>query len=90
VELLERGAALREDTVALVLTTGTESAKRLYLRTLDDESDIALTLHLRGAPAEARAAMLALTNVVQRKGRSIDATADHMATLRRRLDGDDS
>ena len=85
VDLLSRGALLREETLELVLTTGSEEAKRLYLRTLVDETDIAVTLHLGSAPRSAAAARLALTNIVQRKGRSIDAMADHTAALRGRL-----
>ena len=33
IELMSRGADLREETLALVLTTGSEDQKRLYLRT---------------------------------------------------------
>ena len=89
VDLLARGAVLREDTLGLVLTTGSEEQKRLYLGTLVDETDIAISLHLGSAPAGQVAARLALANVLQRKGRSIDAMADHMATLRRRFDETD-
>ena len=88
-ELMSRGAELREDTLALVLTTGSEEQKRLYLRTLVDETDIAISLHLGSAPTSPAAARLALTNILQRKGRSIDAMADQIATLRRRLNDAD-
>jgi CHAT domain-containing protein len=88
-ELLSRGAELREENLALVLTTGSEDAKRLYLRALTDETDIAVSLHLNAAPTLSTAARLALSNVLQRKGRSMDAMAEHIATLRRRLDDKD-
>ena len=87
--LLARGAALREQTLALVLTAGSEEAKRLYLRTLDDETDIAVSLHLGAAPQSTTAAAVAFGNVLERKGRSLDAMTDHLATLRRRLDDSD-
>jgi CHAT domain-containing protein len=89
VTLLARGAALREQTLALVLTAGSEEAKRLYLRTLDDETDIAVSLHLGSAPQSTTAAVVAFGNVLERKGRSLDAMTDHLATLRRRLDDSD-
>ena len=89
VTLLARGAALREQTLALVLTAGSEEAKRLYLRTLDDETDIAVSLHLGSAPQSTTAAAVAFGNVLERKGRSLDAMTDHLATLRRRLDDSD-
>ncbi len=89
VELLTRGAALREETLSLVLTTGSEAAKRLYLEKLVDETDIVASIHLSAAPHSRPAAELALTSVVQRKGRSLDAMAEHVATLRSRLDDKD-
>jgi CHAT domain-containing protein/tetratricopeptide (TPR) repeat protein len=89
VDLLSRGAELREEAASYVLTTGSEDEKRLYLRTLVDETDIAISLHLGSALASTPAARLALTNIVQRKGRSIDAMTDQMAMLRRRLNDAD-
>ena len=89
VGLLAQGATLREDTLSLVLTTGSEEAKRLYLGKLVDETNIALSIHLGSAPTSTTAAELALTNIVQRKGRSLDAMAGHVATLRSRLDEKD-
>ena len=88
-ELLSRGASLREETLSLVLTTGSEESKRLFLEKLVDETDIAASIHLGSAPTSTTAAALALTNIVQRKGRSLDAMAGHVATLRGRLDGKD-
>jgi CHAT domain-containing protein/TolA-binding protein len=88
-ELLARGAGLREDNLALVLTTGSEEAKRLYLQKVVDETDIAVSLHLKAAPSSAAAGTLALTNVLQRKGRMMDAMADQLATLRSHLDEKD-
>lgn len=85
VELLSRGAQLREQTLALVLTAGSEDAKRQYLRSIADETDIAVSLHLGSVPTSMPAATLAFTNVLERKGRSMDAMASHMATLRNRL-----
>ena len=89
VDLLSRGAELREEAASYVLTTGSEEEKRLYLRTLVDETDIAISLHLGSAPTSTPAARLALTNILQRKGRSIDAMTDQMAMLRRRLNDAD-
>ena len=85
IELMSRGADLRGQTLALVLTTGSEDQKRLFLRTLADETDIAVSLHINSAPSSRAAARLALTSILQRKGRSIDAAADQNASLRRHL-----
>ena len=85
-DLMSRGADLRDETLAFVLTTGSEAQKQLYLRTLRDETDIAVSLHLGSAPSSPAAARLAFTSILQRKGRSIDATADQNASVRRHLD----
>ncbi len=85
VDLLARGAVLREQNLALILTGGSEDAKRQYLRSIADETDIAVSLNLGSAPALMPAATLALSSVLERKGRSIDAMAGHMAALRGRL-----
>jgi CHAT domain-containing protein/Tfp pilus assembly protein PilF len=85
-EFLARGSDLREQTLALVLTSGSEDAKRQYLNEISDETDIALSLHLRSAPNSMPATMVAFNDVLQRKGRSLDAMADHMSDLRRRLE----
>ncbi len=85
VEFLGRGATLREQNLALILTGGSEDAKREYLRSIADETDIAVSLNLGSAPALMPAATLALSSVLERKGRSIDAMAGHMAALRGRL-----
>jgi CHAT domain-containing protein/Tfp pilus assembly protein PilF len=90
VDLLGRGAALREQNLSLILTGGSEEAKRQYLRSIADESDIAVSLHLGSAPASSPAATLALRNVLERKGRAIDAMAGHLAALRGRLEPADS
>ena len=86
VELLARGSALRGQNLTVVSTGGSEESKRQYLRSIADETDIAVSLHLGSAAASPSAAALALGNVLERKGRSIDAMAGHMAALRRRLE----
>ena len=88
-EQMLRGAELREQTLGLVLTTGSEEQKRLYLRTLADETDIAVSLHLGARAAAPAAARLALTTILQRKGRTIDTMADQIASLRRHLNDTD-
>jgi CHAT domain-containing protein/Tfp pilus assembly protein PilF len=88
-DLLSEGAVRREESLAMVLTTGSEAQKRLYLQRLADDTDHAISLHLGASRQSPAAARLALTNIVQRKGRSIDAMAEYMATIRRRLDDTD-
>jgi CHAT domain-containing protein/tetratricopeptide (TPR) repeat protein len=85
VELQARAADIRERNLSLVLATGSEEQKRLFMATLSDETDLALSLHNRTAPDDLPAARLALTTALRRKGRVLDAMSDQVGALRRRL-----
>lgn len=86
---LARNAELRERNLALVLTTGSEEQKRLYMATLATETDGIVSFHTSAAPSDPEAAQLALTTVLRRKGRVLDVMADEVGALRRRLDSQD-
>ena len=86
---LMRVSELRERNLALVLTTGSEEQKRRYIGTLTNETDASVSFHVRDAPQERGAADLALTVILRRKGRVLDAMTDQLGALRRRLDPQD-
>lgn len=86
---LSRNAELRERNLALVLTTGSEEQKRLYMETLANETDGLISFHTRAAPDDPRAAELALTTILRRKGRVLDVMSDQVGALRRHLDPQD-
>lgn len=86
---LARISELRERNLALVLTTGSEEQKRRYMATLANESDANVSFHVRAAPQDAGAARLALTTILRRKGRVLDAMTDQIGSLRRRLNPED-
>ncbi|MCA1564318.1 MAG: tetratricopeptide repeat protein [Acidobacteria bacterium] len=87
--LLARNADLRERNLALILTAGSEEQKRRYMATLANETDATVSFHVRSAPNERGAAELALTTVLRRKGRVLDAMTDQIGALRRRLNMQD-
>ena len=89
VRSLARANDIRERTLALVLTTGSEAQKLLYLQTLSDETDITVSLHFRNAPSDSQAARLALTTVLRRKGRALDAMSNSIEALRGRANEED-
>ncbi len=88
VEMRNRCLEIRERHLTPILTTGSEEQKRAYLAkaTLSDENNITISLHARSAPKDPQAASMALNMILQRKGRVLDAMADSIGTLRRRLD----
>ena len=79
-----RADAVRERNLSLNLTAGSERQKLAYLATLTAASDQTISLHLRLAPNDPAAARLAMTIILQRKGRGLDATVDTFASSRRR------
>ncbi len=89
VETQQRAATITERQIALVLSTGSEEQKRLFMQTLVEDTDYTLFLHAAGAPTSAQVLQLALTIVLQRKGRVLDAMSDQIGVLRRRLGPED-
>lgn len=82
---LTRAADINERNLALVLTTGSENQKRLYMDTLAGETDFTITLHSRDAPNNPEAIRLALSTILRRKGRVLDAMQDQVEALRGHL-----
>ncbi|MFQ3589692.1 MAG: CHAT domain-containing tetratricopeptide repeat protein [Chloracidobacterium sp.] len=74
----------REQTLARNLVAGSERQKFLYLALAKEETDRTIGLHLQALPKDSSAARAALTVILQRKGRALDAMTDAIAVLRRR------
>ena len=89
VSFTQRASAIVERNTALILNTGSQQQKQLYLNTLSSLSEVTVSLHARDVPRNADAARLALTIILQRKGRALDATSDQIGALRRRAAPDD-
>jgi CHAT domain-containing protein/endonuclease YncB( thermonuclease family) len=85
----QRASAVEEKNIAQILNTGSQQQKQLYLNTLSGQTDSTVSLHARDVPRNADAARLALTVILQRKGRALDATSDQIAALRSRAAPDD-
>ncbi len=79
-----RATAISERNLAHNLAAGSEREKLLYLATYAEETDRTISLHIRSAPDDVAARQLALTTLLRRKGRALDAMTDSLATLRRR------
>ncbi|MEO1145547.1 MAG: tetratricopeptide repeat protein [Cyanobacteria bacterium J06638_22] len=80
--LYERSAESQEAQLTLNLAVTSEARRRAYLSTLADETDLLISLHLQDTPD---AAALALTTLLRRKGRVLDATAESYGAFREQL-----
>ena len=81
-----RANEIVEFNTTLNMSVGSERQKIGYLKTLGFNQDQTLTLSLRFANKDQKAADLAITTVLRRKGRVLDAVSDSMVALRNRLD----
>ncbi|MBX7221399.1 MAG: tetratricopeptide repeat protein [Blastocatellia bacterium] len=70
------------------LVSGSERQKSLYLNQTALFTDDTISLHLQGAPHNIKAAQAALTVILRRKGRALDAMTNVLATLRGRNDAE--
>lgn len=89
VDLLASSLDPVERQIEVVLGGGTERDRRAFMARYAHHTDLAVTLHTVGQPGSQKAALLALTTALRRKGRLLDAVADSFSGLYRRLSGDD-
>jgi CHAT domain-containing protein/Tfp pilus assembly protein PilF len=90
VSLLVHSFNIRESTLELVLTTGSERQKRLYLATLANETNGILSMMVQAGTYHKELTELALTSVLRRKGRALDALSGQIEQLRRRGSAQDN
>ncbi len=81
---LQRAVNIEEQTLTRNLTIGSEAYKRNYLQTFTGSTSRVISYHLFGMPNTA-AADLALTTILQRKGRILDVLSNASLNLRRSL-----
>jgi CHAT domain-containing protein/lipopolysaccharide biosynthesis regulator YciM len=89
IEALARCNQVSERNITYNIATGSERQKLLYLSTLFGQTNSTICLHVQTAPSNPAARNLALTTVLQRKGRALDAMTDSIKGLRRRLNSQD-
>ena len=71
-----------ERDLALNLVSGSEHQKALYLKKTQNYTDQTISLHVQAAPHNLEALKAAVTVVLRRKGRSMDAMTSELAILR--------
>ncbi len=89
VALRSRAQAIEEGNISVNLAIGSERQKLAYLATLAASVRHSVALHIRSAPDNSTARDLALTAILQRKGRVLDAMNDNIESLRRRANPQD-
>ncbi|AFZ55137.1 CHAT domain-containing tetratricopeptide repeat protein [Cyanobacterium aponinum] len=82
-DYLTQGANVEEFNLAEFLnSSGDELRKQAYINTLYGTTNWTVSLHLNYAPENQKATDLALTTILRRKGRVLDAMSNIVSTLR--------
>lgn len=84
-----RAAEVSEYSLNQTLVTGSERQKLLFLALREDETNRIVSLHAQSAPHDPQALKLALTTLLRRKGRGLEAVSNVIDTLRRHTSPDD-
>ena len=77
-----------ETAIALNLSIGSDRQRVAYLTPIAERTERTLSLNLQMTPGDPDSTALAVTVLLQRKGRVIDAAADMQAALRRHADAE--
>jgi CHAT domain-containing protein/Flp pilus assembly protein TadD len=85
IDYLTQGTNLEEERLTDFLNTiGDESRKQAYINTLSRSTSIVISLHLQSAQNNPQASSLALTTILRRKGRVLDALSNIIVGLRQK------
>ena len=84
-----KSANVTERNLDLILASGSESQKLRYMETFTENTDITVSMHRVSAPRDAAAQHLALTTLLRRKGRVLDAVGGALQALRDRMSDED-
>jgi CHAT domain-containing protein/Tfp pilus assembly protein PilF len=88
IDLQGRANQIEEYNLSVMLSHGTEARKQAYISTLEGSTYATISLNIQQAPQNKRATRLALTTLLQRKGRVLDTLTDSQNNLRKYLNPD--
>ena len=86
---LQAGLDIQEWNLDLNLANLADAQRQAYAATISGTTDGAISLHLQAAPNSPEAAQLALTTLLRRKGRILDAGTSSLQLLRQNLTPED-
>jgi CHAT domain-containing protein len=90
IEYLTKGIEVEEVNLSENLNIGDEKQKRDYIATVSRTTDGVISLNLQAAPNNPEATRLALTTILQRKGRILDILTNILQILRQQINNPQS
>ncbi len=88
-EFHQQTLAVQEKLIGSILPLGSERRKRDYMKQVAESTHSFISFHLQSAPNNLQAAKVAMTAILQRKGRLLDTLAYNLQVLRERLNPED-
>ncbi len=88
VTFFQKGLEVEEHNLKLNLAFGTETQKQAYIQTVSGTTKSTISFHVQSAPTNPAAIRLALTAILQRKGRLLDILSTNLQTLRQYITPD--
>ena len=89
IDFSRQAEAIEERNIKLNIFTGSVAERQAYMETLRYRLDLRLSINTTIAQDNPRALDLALTSILRRKGRALDAFASQMRTIRSKLTVED-
>ncbi|MCP2728906.1 CHAT domain-containing tetratricopeptide repeat protein, partial [Limnofasciculus baicalensis] len=85
IKYLTQSTDIQETNLDTNLTVGSERQKQEYMATISGTIDRSISLHTQAAPNNPEAIRLALTTILRRKGRILDAVTDNLKLIRQNI-----
>ncbi|MGD1904749.1 MAG: CHAT domain-containing protein [Leptolyngbyaceae cyanobacterium] len=85
INALEEGLDIQERYLNINFSTTADRQRQAYAATLSEATDQAITLSINAAPESLPAAQLALTTLLRRKGRVLEAGISNLQAIRQNL-----
>ncbi len=85
VKFLVVGREIEENNLGIMLLSASEARRHLYIQTLKESTNTIISFNIQNAQDNLAATDLALSTVLQRKGRVLDSTANSLQRLRQQL-----
>ena len=85
IELLQRTAAIEEYNLSAMIESTSEVRRQRYIDTLNSSAELSITMSFENTAYSNESESLALTNILRRKGRVLEATSNTFQRLRSQL-----
>ena len=88
IKLQTRSLNIQEENISTIIKSGSEAQKQAYMASLETVTKRCIASHFKYSPHSVQAIRLALTTILQRKGRILDLVVDSLKILRQKANSE--